>query len=311
MEENGDIYARGSQDTKCIGIQYLEAIRNLKSQGFKPLRTIHISFVPDEEVGGGDGFAKLISSAVFQSLNVGVALDEGLASETETYLVTNAERSPWWLEIKATGRPGHGSSLYANSALENLMRSFEAIMMFRSSQFDRVKAGLSKEAEVTSINPVYLKAGGSTPCGYVMNVQPSEAEAGFDIRVSPDANTEVLETLIQEQWAPQSRNMSYKFIGKAPKSGRTAANESSPWWGLLVDAVRRTGVVLNEAETRKSTTDGRFLRNVGIATYGFSPISRTPNRQHSTNEFLNAQEFCKGIRVYEEIIKAYTSYSGL
>ncbi|KAI5083074.1 hypothetical protein GOP47_0002817 [Adiantum capillus-veneris] len=295
MEENGDIYARGAQDTKCIGIQYLEAIRNLKRKGFKPVRTVHISFVPDEEVGGGDGFAKLIDSTFFESLNVGVAIDEGLTSEAEAYRVSNADRSPWWLEIKAMGQPGHGSRLYDDSALENLMISLEAIKTFRDAQFDLVKAGLAEEGEVTSINAVYLKAGSVTSSGYVMNVQPSEAEAGLDIRVHPGTNTQVLETLIAEQWAPQSRNMSYKFIAKTPKSGRTPVDDSSPWWGLLVDAVIKTGGKLADVETRQSTTDGRLLRIAGIPTYGFSPISNTPIRQHSANEFLNAGVFCKGI----------------
>lgn len=44
--ENGKIYARGTQDMKCVGIQYLEAIRYLKEEGVRLKRTIHISFVP-------------------------------------------------------------------------------------------------------------------------------------------------------------------------------------------------------------------------------------------------------------------------
>ena len=31
---------------KCVGMQYLEAIRQLKKTGFKPQRTIHVTFVP-------------------------------------------------------------------------------------------------------------------------------------------------------------------------------------------------------------------------------------------------------------------------
>lgn len=42
-----------------------------------------------------------------------------------------------------------------------------------------------------------------------MNMQPSEAEAGLDIRVPPNANTESLETRIAEEWAPASRNMTF------------------------------------------------------------------------------------------------------
>ena len=45
-DENGTIYARGTQDMKSIAVQYLEAVRNLKTQGVTPLRNVHISFVP-------------------------------------------------------------------------------------------------------------------------------------------------------------------------------------------------------------------------------------------------------------------------
>jgi acetylornithine deacetylase/succinyl-diaminopimelate desuccinylase-like protein len=46
--------------------------------------------------------------------------------------------------------------------------------------------------------------------GFVMNVQPSEAQAGFDIRVLPTADPESLERLISEEWAPASRNMTFE-----------------------------------------------------------------------------------------------------
>lgn len=43
-----------------------------------------------------------------------------------------------------------------------------------------------------------------------MNVQPSEAEAGFDIRVPPSVDMQGLETThIQTKWAPASRNLTY------------------------------------------------------------------------------------------------------
>lgn len=45
-----------------------------------------------------------------------------------------------------------------------------------------------------------------------MNLQPSEAEAGFDIRVPPTANQDSLERRIAEEWAPSSRNMTYEVL---------------------------------------------------------------------------------------------------
>lgn len=41
-EENGDIYARGTQDMKCVTIQHIEAIKRLKMAGKRFKRTIHL-----------------------------------------------------------------------------------------------------------------------------------------------------------------------------------------------------------------------------------------------------------------------------
>lgn len=48
MDEDGRIYARGTQDMKSVGIQYLEAIRYLKEESVLLKRTVHVSFVPGE-----------------------------------------------------------------------------------------------------------------------------------------------------------------------------------------------------------------------------------------------------------------------
>jgi aminoacylase len=45
-DNNGNIFARGAQDMKCVGIQYLEAVRQLMSKGVQLRRTVHISFMP-------------------------------------------------------------------------------------------------------------------------------------------------------------------------------------------------------------------------------------------------------------------------
>ena len=62
---------------KCVGMQYLEAIRRLKSSGFQPLRTVYLLFAPDEEIGGHDGAEKFADSDEFEKMNVGIMLDEG------------------------------------------------------------------------------------------------------------------------------------------------------------------------------------------------------------------------------------------
>ena len=119
--------------------------------------------MPDEEIGGLDGMAKFVESKEFEELNVGFVLDEGQASTSDEFRVFYADRSPWNLVIKASGMPGHGSRMFDNSAMENLMKSVEIISKFRENQFDVVKAGWAANSEVISVNPVYLKAGIPSP----------------------------------------------------------------------------------------------------------------------------------------------------
>lgn len=310
----GNIFARGSQDMKCVGLQYLEAIRKLKASGFRPLRNLYLSFLPDEEIGGNDGAGKFVDSDVFAKMNVGIVLDEGLASPTDNYRAFYGERSPWWLGVKAVGAPGHGAKLYDNTAMENLLKSIEIIRRFRAAQFDLVKAGQKAEGEVISVNMVFLKAGTPSPSGFVMNLQPSEAQAGFDIRVPPTADQASLERRIADEWAPASRNMTFEFKKKVSvndKFGRpavTAVDSSNIWWALFEEAIIKANARLGKPEIFPASTDARYFRERGLPAIGFSPMANTPILLHDHNEFLNKDEYLKGIDVYESIIKTYASY---
>lgn len=50
---------------------------------------------PDEEIGGLDGMKVFIKSEDFKKLNVGFAIDEGIASPDETFQFFYGERSIW------------------------------------------------------------------------------------------------------------------------------------------------------------------------------------------------------------------------
>lgn len=43
-----------------------------------------------------------------------------------------------------------------------------------------------------------------------MNMQPSEAEAGFDCRLPPTVDPDLLKKRIADEWAPAIRNMTYQ-----------------------------------------------------------------------------------------------------
>ena len=80
-------------------------------------RTIHLTFVPDEEVGGVDGMAKFVQSPEFKALNVGFSLDEGLAGPDKEIPLYYGERNVFWIKVTCNGSPGHGSRLVWSTIL--------------------------------------------------------------------------------------------------------------------------------------------------------------------------------------------------
>ncbi|KAI3952688.1 hypothetical protein MKX01_013650 [Papaver californicum] len=206
--------------------------------------------------------------------------------------------------------------MFDNSAMENLMKSVEVMTRYREGQFDLVKAGLAMNSEVVSVNPVYMKAGTPSPTGYQMNMQPSEAEAGFDIRIPPTADPELLKKRIVDEWAPHYRNMTYELREHGPikdHMGRplmTATDDTNPWWGVFKKAVVSAGGTLSKPEILASTTDARYMRELGIPTFGFSPMTNTPILLHEHNEYLEETVYMRGIKIYESVIRALSSFEG-
>ena len=51
-------------------------------------------------------------------------------------------------------------------------------------------------------------------------------------------------------------------------------------------------------------TDSRYLRELGIPAFGFSPMNFTPVLLHDHNEFLNARVFLDGIAKFVGLIES-------
>lgn len=83
-------------DNKANTVAVLEAIRKLKEDGYQPLRTIHVTVVPDEELGGYHGMKRFVESQYFKRLNVGLEIDEcGGNAWNDTMFVCYTEKSSW------------------------------------------------------------------------------------------------------------------------------------------------------------------------------------------------------------------------
>lgn len=130
---------------KCVSIQYLNALRRLlpdhKSGDSPFLRTIHICFTPDEEIGG-PVFGTFALTPEFRSLRGAFALDEGIASPSDTYRVFYAEKQKVSTRFTITGTSGHGSQFLLNTAGQKLRRLLDIAYGLRESEEARVREGL-------------------------------------------------------------------------------------------------------------------------------------------------------------------------
>ena len=95
MDDEGNIYGRGAQDMKCVGMQYLGALRYFMQNNISFKRTIHVLFVAEEELAGADGMKAFIETDAFRALDIAFALDEGIASENDVFNIFYAERLVW------------------------------------------------------------------------------------------------------------------------------------------------------------------------------------------------------------------------
>ncbi|KAJ3303819.1 adenylate cyclase [Kappamyces sp. JEL0829] len=299
-DEKGDIYARGSQDMKCVGIWYLEAIRLLKARGIRLKRTLHLTFVPDEEIGGKDGMEKWCESEHFRRLNAGFALDEGLANEEDAFKVYYGERAPWWIWIKAVGGAGHGSKFIEPSATIRLLRVLDHFVQFREAEKQRMETGKTADGrafrlgDVTTCNITMLKAGSQ------LNVVHELAEAGVDMRVCPTEDFDAMRAKIAS-WVASEPGVEYSFLQSFPGAPPTNLATSKEWTVLTQVAAKHS--VNLDPEIFPAATDSRFLRLKGLPAFGISAIKNTPVLLHDHNEFLNEQTLLDGIPFYADLIQ--------
>ncbi|XP_038666770.1 aminoacylase-1-like isoform X1 [Scyliorhinus canicula] len=297
-DQQGNIYGRGAQDMKCVTIQYIEAIRKLKSEGKRFPRTIHLSFVPDEEIGGQNGMATFVKQEEFRALNIGFGLDEGLANPSNGYTVYYGERNVWWVTVRCPGSPGHGSRFIENTAAEKLRRVLNSFLDFREKEKTRLNLSACLTlGDVTTVNLTFLEG------GVAHNVVPKELMASFDIRIPPTVDLKVFEDQIKVWCQDAGDGVEYEFNQKGMDQTVTSIEKSDPWWKSFSSTCQKLNMKL-KCEIFPAATDSRFIRAMGYPAIGFSPMNQTPILLHDHNEFLNERVFLNGIEIYASLIPA-------
>jgi aminoacylase len=329
LRKDGKIYGRGAQDMKSVCMQYLEAMRFItqKNPNWTPARTIYLTFVPDEECGGA-GMAAFLESSLYKDVivkdhgGIALALDEGLASTTDTFSVFYGERLPWWIDVEATGPTGHGSRFIDNTAVEQLVDLSQKALAFRKGQRDQLgmkdhenctHAVVAKNKTLGDVTSLNITAGVYAGSQLAYNCVPPTAKCTLDIRISPHVPPKDIGTML-DQWCQEcskdpgaGAKVSWKF---AAVSGDPVYQHSTtsmdakvnPWYKVFSDTLCDMSSRL-DPQVFPAATDSRFLRALGIRALGFSPMRNTEIMLHENDEYILEQNFLEGIGVYVRLLE--------
>jgi len=342
VEKDGYFWGRGTTDDKAMAAVWIATLLRYRQEHYMPDRDLIVALTADEEGGAYNGVQWLLANHR-ELIDAEYALNEGGESQMKDgKYVLNAVQSSekiyqsFRLEVHNPG--GHSSRPVKDNAIyrlaEGLTRlskyQFPAKMNEVTSEYYRRIAMLSSgqiaadmkavaksppdrgAAERLSKSP-YDNALLRTTCvatrleaGHAENALPQTATATVNCRILPgESPAEVRSALIR---VLDDSKIMVSAIDKATPSTPSPLNPeifraieritSEMWPGVPVVPSMSTGA-----------TDGLFLRNAGIPTYGVSGFFEDveDTRAHGRDERLGAKQFYEGREFLYRLVQALSS----
>jgi acetylornithine deacetylase/succinyl-diaminopimelate desuccinylase-like protein len=338
-EKDGYFYGRGTIDDKAQAAIWIANLIRYKREGWKPDRDLIVALTADEEGGGPYNGVDWLLKNHRDLIDAEYCLNEGGWGEMVNgkHVANNLQVSEKYvanyrLEVKNKG--GHSSLPVPDNAIYHLAEALVRLSKFNfpAKTNDVTRAYLEQMAKVSpapianqmkaaaqgSQEAVERLAAGSTTLnatlrttcvatmldgGHALNALPQTAGAFVNCRVLPDMKpAEVLATLTKVIADPEVSITPAREIVSGPPSPlrpdllKAVARISDTMW----PGVQTVPMMVMGA------TDGLYLRNAGIPTYGIQGIfiERDDFRAHGRDERLGVNEFYEGDVFLYELVKS-------
>lgn len=297
---NDLIIGRGAQDAKGLGVVHYFALKALKKAGISLQRTVHITIVPDEEIGGFTGTKQFIETDFFKTMNAQFIIDESVPSgNDETLTIKVSERKPLQIKITTTGSLAHGSKLNCFNAIHELialLSEFTALHHAQQKESAHTADGLLISTNITS-----LTAGVHNDTTTTLNIVPEIASATLDIRIPPAIEVNSIINDINNI-VKRYPNSVYTVLATVPDQ-QYQASYHTPLYNALAESIQQFGLNA-EPLFFEATSDLRYYKNKGLDGVGFSPFT-THDNIHGTNESVPIKNLIQARDIMTHFLKNF------
>jgi len=342
-ERDGFFYGRGTTDVKGQAAIWIANLIRYKQEGFVPVRDLIVALTADEEAGDSNGVSWLLANHP-DLIDAEYALNEGGGGELKRgKAVANdvqaAEKVYYSVSLEVRNAGGHSSLPRKDNAIYRLAAGLTRLAAYefpvqlndvtrgyfaRMASLETGQVALDMKAvasptpdpaaaaRLAAASPVYNSMMRTTCVatelsgGHAENALPQLARAVVNCRILPGIDPRTVKQALAETLADEEIVMKpiWDAVPSPPSPLRPELmaaidrHTAELWPGVVVLPVMATGA-----------TDGLYLRNAGIPTYGVDGIFSDVDdvRSHGRDERIGIKEFYAGREFLYRLVKTLGS----
>jgi acetylornithine deacetylase/succinyl-diaminopimelate desuccinylase-like protein len=340
IEKEGYFYGRGTGDDKFMAAAFVANMIRYKQEGYRPDRDIILALETDEEIGDRDrlGIRWLLRNHR-DLIDAEFALNEGghvgLKGGKPIHVgVQTSEKVQMNYALEVTNRGGHSSLPTHDNAIYHLAEGLARLSKFafplklnettrayfaQTAELESeqvaadIRSVISGNPDIAALarlsaNPGY-NAQLRTTCvatllqgGHAFNALPQVARATVNCRIMPGEPVDEVTATLERVLADQQISVR--------QPGRPVLSAPSPLDEEIMGAITKvaaefwpgTPVVPVMAA---AASDGSYLRNAGIPTYGHSGLAGDVDdfRAHGKDERVSVKSFFDGVEYQYRLVR--------
>lgn len=338
--QDGHLWGRGALDVKGLGVMHLLALLRLKAEKVPLTRDVILLATADEESGGSQGLGFLFEQHPGLLKDVELVWTEGAYAYRHrgawVHGIEVAQKTPLWIEVSASGKPGHAAAATSPTAPQRLIAALSRLSSFEPplkllpliSEYYAAVASLEPPGERQPLldlaralqDPEFARSFTSDPVRNAAlrntlaitqlkgspkeNVVPARATATLDLRLLPGEDparvVAELRSLIDDPSIELTTKLGWPSADPSPRGG--------PLYDALAAQIRRgdpqahlTPVLL------LGFSDCHHFRARKISCYGYLP-ARLEDRDlagyHGLDERISLHNLEQGVAFTYELVKA-------